>query len=311
MSDRGKKWLLRGSIIALLFSVVAVIYAIVSEAPNDIYAYTGAPILILSVLNLIALFSLKYSERKWLRTIAGISLFVLLFSLFANYLLYDYINPLNTPFKIFLVVLFTILISLSCLFALIDIFLLKDVGEIKGLMGLLLLIVISLILQRFFFANNRIGGYLFTAFMLLTLLTGIGMYLYGVRCLLKVEKNPYLKIVSCLACLLIAFGSTVFALIMSSERVRVLELAYFIPAILLTLVVLLSLPVSGYINWNSLHKKILKKIMISWLFFFLIFSFRFVFPEYFRIIEIKEYNPAYHFDMKDYELQNKNELEPD
>lgn len=311
MSDRGKKWLLRGSIIALLFSVVAVIYAIISEAPNDIYAYTGAPILILSVLNLIALFSLKYSERKWLRTIARFSLYILLLALFSNFLLYDYINPLDTPVKIVLVVLLTILISLSCLFALINIFLLKEADKIRGVMGLLLLITLSLILQRFFFTNYRIGDYLFTAFMVLTLLTGAGMYLFGVRCLLKVEKNPYLKIVSCLACLFIAFGSIVFALIMSSEKVHALELIYFIPAILLTLIVLLSLPVSGYINWTSQHKKILKKIMITWLFFFLIFSVRFVFPEYFRIIEIKEYNPAYHFDMKDYKLQNKNELEPD
>lgn len=311
MNESAKKWFLWGSLVAFLLSVLVVIYAIFSESPNDIYAYIGTPILILSCLNLIAVFSLRYSERKWLKNVARFSLYILLLSLFANYLLYDYINPLDTPFKIFLVVLFSILISLSCLFALINIFLLKEAGEIAGVLGLLLLIIISLILQRFFFTNNRIGGYLFTAFMLLTLLTGCGMYLYGVRCLLKVEKNPYLKIVSCLACLFIAFGSTLFALIMSSERVHVLELIYFIPAILLTLIVLLSLPVSGYINWTSLHKKILKKIMISWLFFFLIFSFRFVFPEYFRIIEIKDYNPAYQFDMQDYEIENKNGLKPE
>jgi hypothetical protein len=311
MNESAKKWFLWGSLVAFLLSVLVVIYAIFSESPNDIYAYIGTPILILSCLNLIAVFSLRYSERKWLKNVARFSLYILLLSLFANYLLYDYINPLDTPFKIFLVVLFSILISLSCIFALINIFLLKEAGEIAGVLGLLLLIIISLILQRFFFTNNRIGGYLFTAFMLLTLLTGCGMYLYGVRCLLKVEKNPYLKIVSCLACLFIAFGSTLFALIMSSERVHVLELIYFIPAILLTLIVLLSLPVSGYINWPSLHKKILKKIMISWLFFFLIFSFRFVFPEYFRILEIKDYNPKYQFDMQDYELQNKNGLKPE
>jgi len=311
MSESAKKWLLWGSLIALLFSVSAVIYAIFSESPNDIYGYIGTPILILSCLNLLAVFSLRYSERKWLMNVARFSLYILLLSLFANFLLYDYINPLDTPFKIFLVVLFSILITLSCLCALINIFLLKEAGEIKGVLGLLLLIVISIILQRFFFTNNRMEGYLFTAFILLTLLTGCGMYLYGVRCLLKVEKNPYLKIVSCLACLFIAFGSTLFALIMSSERVHVLELIYFIPAILLTLIVLLSLPVSGYINWTSLHKKILKKIMISWLFFFLIFSVRFVFPEYFRKIEIKDYNPAYQFDMQDYELQDKNGLKPE
>lgn len=311
MSERGKKWLLWGSVIAFLFSVTVVIYASFLETPSDIYAYIGIPTLILSGLNLIALFSLRYSERKWLRNIAGVSLYILFFSIFGYYLVYDNLIPTDTNFKIFLEVLFIILISLSCLFVLINIFLLKEAGKIIGLMVLLLLIVISLILQRFFLTNIRTGEYFFTAFIVLTLLTGCGMYLFGVSCLFKVEKNPYLKIVSYLAGLFIAFGSLIFALIMSSERVHILELIYFIPAILLTLIVLLSLPVSGYINWTSLHKKILKKIMISWLFFFLTFSVRFVFPEYFRKIEIKNYSPGYHFDMKDYELQNKNGLKPE
>jgi hypothetical protein len=311
MTKHSKKWLLWGSVIAFIFSVPVVIYASFFETTSDIYTYIGTPTLILSVLNLIALFSLRYSERKWLRNIAGFSLYMLLFSISGFYLLYDNIISTETHFKIFLVVLFIILIILSCLFVLINIFLLKEAGKIIDLMVLLLLIVISLIFQRFFLTNNRTGEYFFTAFVILTLLTGCGMYLFGVSCLYKVEKNPYLKIVSFLAGLFIAFGSLLFALIMSSERVRILELIYFIPAILLTLIVLLSLPVSGYINWTSLHKKILKKIMISWLFFFLTFSVRFVFPEYFRIIEIKNYNPGYHFDMKDYELQNKNGLKPE
>jgi hypothetical protein len=308
MSESAKKWFLWGSVVAFLLSVLLVIYAIFSESPKDIYAFIGTPILILSGLNLIALFSMRYSESKWLKSAARLSLYFLLFSLLADYLLNDYGNALDSHFRIFLAVLLFILIFLSSLFVLINIFLLKEAGEIKWVMGLLILIIIFLILQRFLFTINNAGEYLFTAFIILTMLTGCGMYLFGVRCLFKVEKNPYLKIVSCLACLFIAFGSIIFALIMSSERVHVLELIYFIPAILLTLIVLLSLPVSGYINWASLHKKILKKIMISWLFFFIIFSVRFIFPEYFRIIELKDYNPGYHFDMKDYNLQNKNGL---
>jgi hypothetical protein len=314
MSESGKKWLLWGSVIALLFSVTEVIYSIFSGSQiNDIYGYIGVPLLFLSGLNLITLFSLKYSERKWLRNIARFSLYALILTLIAGYLLNDYINtfPFNTPIKIFLIVLFFTLVFLSCLFTPIYIFLLKEAGEIKDVLVLLLLIVISLVLVRIFFYNTDIGEYLFGAFMALTILTGCGIYMYGVRCLLKVEKNRYLKIVSYLACLFIAFGSIVFAAIMSSEGVYALELIYFIPAILLTLTVLLSLPISGYVNWTSLHKKILKKIMISWLFFFLIFSVRFIFPEYFKIFEYKADQPSYQFDMKDYELQNKNGLKPE
>lgn len=313
MSESAKKWLLWGSLIALLFSVTAVIYAIFSESPNDIYSYIGAPILILSCLNLIALFALRYSEHNWLRKIARFSRYILILTLLVGFFLNDYVNtyPLGTPFKDFLMVLFITLITLSCIFTMIYVFLLNDPKEIRDVLVLLLLIVVSLVLQRFFFDNTRKVDYLFLAFILLTMLTGWGMYMFGMRCIFIVVKNLYLKVVSYLACLLIAFGSLVFAFIISEERVKVLELIYFIPAILLTITVLLSLPVSGFINWTSLHKKILKKVMISWMFFFLIFSVRFVFPEYFRIIETKDYNPAYHFTMKDYELQNKNGLNPE
>ena len=142
MTGHSKKWLLWGSVVAFLLSVLLVIYAIFSVSPNDIYAFIGTPILILSGLNLIVLLSIRYSESKWLRKIAGISLFILLFSIFGYFLLYDNLIPTDTGIKIFLEVLFIILISLSCLFTLINIFLLKEAGKIIGLMVLLLLIVI-------------------------------------------------------------------------------------------------------------------------------------------------------------------------
>mgnify|MGYP001563444728 CR=1 FL=1 len=116
MSESGKKWLLWGSVIALLFSVTEVIYSIFSGSQiNDIYGYIGVPLLFLSGLNLITLFSLKYSERKWLRNIARFSLYTLILTLIAGYLLNDYVNtfPNDTPIKIFLIVLFFTLVSTS------------------------------------------------------------------------------------------------------------------------------------------------------------------------------------------------------
>ncbi len=248
-----------------------------------------------------------------MRIAAKLSIYAVLIIFLAYLLLNNYSNsyPTGTPFKIILIILFAISISISCLFALIYIFFIIDMGETRWVLGLLLLIILSLVLERFLYNNNKLGQFLFTAFMMITILTGCGIYMYGVRCLFGIEKNPYLKIISFLACLLIAFGSIVFAAIISAENVYVLELIYFIPAVLLTLITLFSLPVSGYINWISLHKKVLKKIMISWIFFFMIFSIRYVFPEYFKMIEPKVEKAPYQFDMKDYELQNKNGLEPE
>jgi hypothetical protein len=314
MSETGKKWLLWGSVIALICSILVLLYDTTAESRTYyFYSDIAVPLLIISGLNLIAFFSLKYAERKWLRITARFSIYAVLIIFLAYFLLNEYTNsyPTGTPFKITLIILFAISISISCLFALIYIFFIKDMGETRWVLGLLLLLVLSLVLERFLYNNNKLGQFLFTAFMMITILTGCGIYLYGVRCLFQVEKNSYLKIISFLACLLIAFGSIVFAAIMSSENVYMLELIYFIPAVLLTLITLLSLPVSGYINWTSLHKKILKKIMISWIFFFMIFSVRYVFPEYFKIIEPKDEKALYQFDMNNYELQNKNGLEPE
>jgi hypothetical protein len=128
MTGHSKKWLLWGSVIAFLLSVSVVLYASFVEPASEIYAYISIPTLILSGLNLIALLSMRYSESKWLRNIAGISLIILLFSIFGYYLLYDNLIRTGTNFKIFLEVLFIILISLSCLFTLINIFLLKEAG---------------------------------------------------------------------------------------------------------------------------------------------------------------------------------------
>jgi hypothetical protein len=98
---------------------------------------------------------------------------------------------------------------------------------------------------------------------------------------------------------------------MQSEKVDVLEIIYFIPALIITLIVLFSLPFSGYIHWNTMHKRILRKIMISWVFFLLTFSIGFVFPDLFKQIVFKEKKPTYDFLMKDYVLKNKNGLETD
>ncbi|MBK7134627.1 MAG: hypothetical protein IPH69_17965 [Bacteroidales bacterium] len=148
-------------------------------------------------------------------------------------------------------------------------------------------------------------------FLLITLLTGSGMLLYGFRCLFQIKKNHYLKYISLIACVVIAYGSYVFASKMTGEGVPVLELIYFVPAFLLTLIVLFSLPFSGYIHWITLHKRILKKIMIPWIFFFIVFSVSIVSPDLIRKIITKEDKKKIEFRMNDYEVKNKNGLEPE
>jgi hypothetical protein len=196
------------------------------------------------------------------------------------------------------------------LLATINIFILRESGESTSVLILISLISISFVIQRFSTLQDDIVDFSFTFFLLITLLTGSGMLLYGFRCLLQIKKNLYLKYISLIACLVIAYGSYVFASKMTGEGVPFLELIYFVPAFLLTLVVLFSLPFSGYIHWIYLHKRILKKIMIPWIFFFIVFSVSIVSPDLIRKIITREDNKTIEFRMNDYELKNKNGLEP-
>jgi hypothetical protein len=304
MNELGKKWLLWISLIIILLSVGVIVYFSIIKS-KSIFIWMSIIALISSGLNLTALFSFRYQERKWLRYTAKFSLFLLpLFSL-AIYLLSNYTNVLDSE----LAGIFSIIvICISILFALIYIFVIREAEEIRGVLVLLLLIVISVVLQRFDFSISVVEDLFFPGFVILA---ATGMYMYGVRCLFLVEKNNYLKVFSFLACILTSIGSFAFLFKMLRGQADILELIYFIPAFLMTLIVLLTLPISGYITWISLHKRILKKIMISWIFFLLIFSIRFVFPDFFKTVVFIDKNPTQEFIMIDYKLVNKNGLEPD
>jgi hypothetical protein len=143
------------------------------------------------------------------------------------------------------------------------------------------------------------------------IMMGAGMYLFGLRCFFKIENNRYLKIVSFIACFLIYCG-TFEMTFLSATYADISLIIYSICIFLMTLIVLLSLPVSGFIQWNSLHRQILKKILIPWVFVLLIISVRFIFPElnmlFFR--EKHDQYQEFHLD-ENYQIINKNGLEPD
>jgi hypothetical protein len=306
MSESGKKWLLWITLIVLSLSISAINFSFFfPSGTHDIFLYIGIPLLFLSLVALTLVLSIKYSDRKWLHLISRVStylfpLFILTFYLITRYIRFN----LTGIFCAFVIFEFMLI-------ALFNIFIFREIGEIKGILILLMLIVVSFFILRISVLQARLPDFDMICFILLTASTGCGILMFGFRCLFRVGKNFYLKVVSFSASLLIAYGSIVFAAKMQSARVDVLELIYFIPAFLITLIVLFSLPLSGYIHWSSLHKVILKKIMISWIFFLLIFSISFVFPDTFKKIVFTGTKPSHEFLMNDYELKNKNGLIPD
>jgi hypothetical protein len=306
MSESGRKWFLWITLLVLPLSISAIVFSFFFPSGTyDIFLYIGILLLFLSLVAITLLLSIKYHDRKWLHLVSGVStylfpLFILIFYLITRYIRFDLIGI----FCAFVIFEFMLI-------ALFNIFIFREIGEIKGILILLLFIVLSFIILRISILQAKLPDFDMICFVLLTVSTGCGMLLYGFRCLFSVEKNTYLKTVSFTACLLIAYGSIVFIAKMQSESTGVFELIYFIPAFLITLIVLFSLPLSGYIHWSALHKRILKKIMISWIFFLLIFSISFVFPDTFKKIVFTGTKPSHEFLMNDYELKNKNGLNPD
>jgi cytochrome c biogenesis protein CcdA len=82
-----------------------------------------------------------------------------------------------------------------------------------------------------------------------------------------------------------------------------------ISLVLLTIFVLLVLPSTGFIDWLPLHKKILKRLLLSWALIFFLFLVRYLLPEANRLLWNSEKNVTlYGFEMKDYEPEIKNGL---
>jgi len=298
--------MLWGNLITLIIAVAGLIYLSIITYTRIIgdYQIICLIVLILAGLNLIIMFSIRYHDRKWLKRISKNSVYLLPVVSIVFYFLLDLIDSSAIWIGIFVVCLIIILILLD----LIYIFILREAGDIKGILVLLIFIVISIVMQRFDFSLSAIEDLFLPGFVVLT---AAGMYMFGLRCLFMVEKNGYLKSVAFLACTLTAFGSFLFLLRTQGETIDILELVYIVPAFLLTMIVLLSLPISGYIHWSLLHKRILKKIVYTSVFFLLIFSFRYLYPDFFKQIVLKQEKEIPEFNLNDYKIPDKNGLEPD
>jgi len=306
MRESVKRWLLLGNLTTLIIAVAGLIYLSLITYTSIIgdYQTISLIVLILAGLNLIIMFSIRYHDRKWLKRLSKISVYLLPVVSIGFYFLFDFFDSSATWIGIFLVCLIIVLILLALIYG----FILREAGDINGILVLLIFTVISVVMQRFDFSLSAVEDLFLPGFVVLT---AAGMYMFGLRCLFIVEKNRYLKSVAFIACTLTTFGSFLFFLKMQGETIDILELVYIVPALLVTLVVLLSLPISGYIHWNSIHKRILRKIALTSLFFLLIFSFRFLYPDFFKQIVFKQTVESPEYWLEDYKIPDKNGLETD
>jgi hypothetical protein len=184
-----------------------------------------------------------------------------------------------------------------------------DAESMTGSIVLLSLIILAIIFKRL---------HLFGSGPFLTLISSffsIVSFMFGIRCLYLAEKNSYFKYLSYFGSLFvsISFTGLLFKLMHWPTAGILLYFTSF-SVVIGTIIVLFTLPSSGYIDWQSLHKKVLRRILIPWSLIFALFIINFLFPGLSNAIWSRSQNQkaeTTHFEMIDYNIEQKNGLNPE
>ena len=139
-----------------------------------------------------------------------------------------------------------------------------------------------------------------------------GAIFNGTNILQKNKENLYFRIIGSICSLLIFLGSTATIFkFMHWPLANLFVHSSAVPTLVMTLLVLITLPGSGFINWKKEQQRILKrKILIPWVFFLLFMGIKTLLPlpVQARIFEadVTVRNP---FDMHPYEIEMKDSME--
>jgi hypothetical protein len=132
----------------------------------------------------------------------------------------------------------------------------------------------------------------------------------------RITDNRYLSILIFACSLILAGLSTSFLFKIQHWPGASLLIGIFIPGLIIaTLIILLTLPGSNFIEWTSAQKKILLRgLLIPWLFFIYTLITTSLIPPYnqFKPFFFLDRNYSeVKFNMDDYKIKNKNGLERD
>ena len=255
--------------------------------------------MIFPLISLLTSYSIFHKEKIFIRQAARLIFYsypvVLIFSFFGI------MNLSNTVLMVAVIVLFLFL----TIVALMHIFVFSDAADLTGTIVFIVLIVSSIILKRY---HINYSGF-FIAVVLA--MFSMGCFMYGIRCLYLAEKNSYLKYT--------AFGGsfivTIFfmGILWKMQHWPLGGILMYTSNILLplaTIAILLTLPSSGFIEWRSLHKRIMLRLLLPWTLIFLLFLLRYLLPEVNSIVWTRDVvQSSTSFDMPDYDIELKNDLE--
>ncbi len=140
----------------------------------------------------------------------------------------------------------------------------------------------------------------------------IGFSMLMVHSILDLQKNQYLRVVSALAFLALALVTAGFSMkIQHMPGGSLLMGIQIYPLITLSVLVLLTLPFSGFTDWIQEQKQLLlRSILVPWIIFLIMASSQYILPRqiFNNIFPTGQQNPDIHFHMDDYDIDD---LEPE
>lgn len=176
-----------------------------------------------------------------------------------------------------------------------------------------LLVFILLLITGFVFKRFRLpfSG----AFIVLLLgILASGSFLLGMKTLLTLKENLYLRILGTICSLLIMISS--LGLMFKYQHWPggdIFQHMSTIPIIVATMFIMITLPNSGFINWKKEQRQILtRKILIPWVFLLVFMALKLLLPMNIqkKIFE-KDLTTLEPFNMFPYEIEMKDGMEED
>jgi hypothetical protein len=262
--------------------------------PDEAILGLGVILLTLPITLFSGSYSIVNDNKNWLRRTARLSLYFCPILILALPFIYSQAE-VNTAVILSLIPYLLIVITS------IQLFIYDEPGSLRSTLILLLFIIISIIAKKFQLPYSSIPFTLGISWFC------IGTMMFTVRCLYLSGTNKYFEYMTLFANSLIFFSLLGFLFKIQHWPVGNLfmNIANFL-MVIGTIIVLVILPFSGYIDWNTVHKKILRRILLPWAFIFFMFLFKFLIPESWNAFwgtSQSKQSPA--FGMTDYKVEER------
>jgi hypothetical protein len=188
---------------------------------------------------------------------------------------------------------------------------LSVIAEKKQLRNTIIHLLV-LLLGMFFKRMHWAGAGIIITIALLSM--ALGYLFLGFKILYTNKENKYFRVVGSATAFFLALLSTSMVFkYMHWPGAGILVSASLLPYLIFTLIVLVTLPGSGYLLWDEKLKRLFtRKMLIPWLFFLLFSAFIMLLPKNIsRQIFSKDANTEYPFEMTPYEIEQLEGMEPD